>query len=89
MSDQLARKRTEIEKRIMAETPLEKTWEIPAQADKGPLTVSLRIPEVRVTDSAGRYIVIGPEQADLLSSKLDNISSWLQGGDRDWMESDA
>lgn len=63
MSGELARKRTELELRIMSETATEKSWHIPAQAGKGPVTVALRIPEVRVTDSAGRHILIGPEQA--------------------------
>ncbi|MEV0700470.1 hypothetical protein AB0I53_21505 [Saccharopolyspora sp. NPDC050389] len=74
MADELARKRTEIELHIMSEAAQEKTWQIPAQGSKGPVTVALRIPEVRVTDSNGRHIVIGPEQADLLGSKLSNIS---------------
>ncbi|MGI8306188.1 hypothetical protein [Saccharopolyspora hattusasensis] len=89
MSDELARKRTELDLRIMAETAEEKTWRIPPQGNKGPVTVALRIPEVRVTDSAGRHILIGPEQADLLGSKLSNISDWLQEGDQDWVEPDA
>ncbi|WP_190813639.1 hypothetical protein [Saccharopolyspora pogona] len=89
MSGELARKRTELELRITSETATEKSWHIPAQAGKGPVTVALRIPEVRVTDSAGRHILIGPEQADVLGSKLSSISDWLQDGDRDWIEPDA
>lgn len=73
----------------MAETPAEKTWNIPAHADKGPVTIALRIPEVRVTDSAGREIVLAPEQAELVSAKLGNVSDWLQHGDDDWLDLDS
>jgi hypothetical protein len=56
MSDELALRRMEIEQRIMAESVREKAWTVPAQGGKGPVTVALRLPEVRVTDSAGRHI---------------------------------
>ncbi len=61
----------------MSETVVEKTWEIPAHGGKGPVTVTLRVPEVTVTDSRGRHIVISPEQADLVSAKLGYIADWI------------
>ncbi|MGH2620975.1 MAG: hypothetical protein ACRDHG_10465 [Anaerolineales bacterium] len=70
--------RVEIERRIMSETVIEKTWEIPAHGDKGPVTVTLRMPEVTITDSQGRYIVVSPEQADLVSAKMGYIVDWIQ-----------
>lgn len=82
------RLREEVELRVMNETRTERSWVVPAQADKGPITVTMRVPEVRVVDSAGRHIVVGPEQADLLGSKLCNIRDWMQLGDADWMDRD-
>lgn len=82
------RLREEVELRVMNETPTERSWFVPAQADKGPITVTMRVPEVRIVDSSGRHIVVGPEQADLLGSKLCNIRDWLQLGDTDWMNCD-
>ena len=69
--------RVEIERKIMSETVVEKTWEIPAHGGKGPVTVTLRTPEVTVTDSRGRHIVISPEQAELVSEKLGYIADWI------------
>jgi hypothetical protein len=38
------------------------------------------MPEVRVTDSEGRHIVISPAQADIVSGKLGNIADWIEDG---------
>ncbi len=67
----------EIERKIMDMTVVEKTWEIPAHGGKGPVTVTLRMPEVTITDSQGRHIVISPEQADIVSSKMGDIAYWI------------
>jgi hypothetical protein len=48
--------RVEIERRIMSATVVEKIWEIPGQAGKGPVTIALRVPEVTITDSQDRHI---------------------------------
>ncbi|MFZ0118394.1 MAG: hypothetical protein WA731_20875 [Pseudonocardiaceae bacterium] len=61
----------------MSETVVEKIWEIPTHGGKGPVTVSLRMPEVTITDSQGRHIVISPEQADVVSSRMGDIAYWL------------
>jgi hypothetical protein len=70
----------EIERRIMSEAVVEKTWEVPAHSGKGPVTIKLRLPEVTITDSEGRYIVISPEQADIVSSRMEDIACWLEDG---------
>ncbi len=69
--------RVEIERKIMDATVVEKTWEIPAHNEKGPVTITLRMPEVTITDSQGRYIVISPEQADLVASRMGDIGWWI------------
>jgi hypothetical protein len=68
----------EIERKIMDATVVEKTWEIPAYNGKGPVTIKLRMPEVTITDSEGRYIVISPEQAEIVSSKMVDIAYWIE-----------
>lgn len=70
----------EIERRIMSEAVVEKTWEVPAHSGKGPITIKLRLPEVTITDSEGRYIVISPEQADIVSSRMEDIACWMEDG---------
>ncbi len=70
--------RVEIERRMMSETVVEKTWEIPAHGGKGPVTITLRMPEVTITDSEGRYIVIAPEQADIVSTRVGDIAYWIE-----------
>jgi len=72
--------RAEIEHKIMSETVVEKTWQIAAHGGKGPVTITLRMPEVTVTDSEGRYIVISPQQADIVSSRMGNIADWMDEG---------
>ncbi len=57
---------------------VEKTWEVPAHSGKGPVTITLRMPEVTIADSQGRHIVISPEQADIVSSKMEDIACWLE-----------
>jgi len=76
--------RVEIERQIMSETVVEKTWEIPAQGGKGPVIVALRMPEVTITDSQGRQIVISPEQADIVSAKMGYIASWIEDAAGNW-----
>ncbi|MGQ0717110.1 MAG: hypothetical protein ACT4NP_07295 [Pseudonocardiales bacterium] len=68
----------EIERKIMNATVVEKTWEIPAHNGKGPVTITLRMPEVTITDSEGRHIVISPAQADVVSSKMGDIAYWFE-----------
>jgi hypothetical protein len=74
--------RTETDRKIMSETVVEKTWQVPAHNGKGPVTISLRMPEVTITDSEGRYIVISPEQAGLVSCRMDGIAYWIEDGAR-------
>lgn len=68
----------EIERKIMSQAVVEKTWEVPAHGGKGPVTVTLRMPDVTITDSEGRHIVISPEQADVVSSKMGDIAYWFE-----------
>lgn len=75
--------RAEIDRKTMDEVVVEKTWQIPAHGEKGPLTVTVRMPAVTITDSQGRHIVISPEQADLVSSRLQDIGWWIRDGDSD------
>jgi hypothetical protein len=72
--------RVDIERKIMSDIVVEKTWEIPAHDGKGPVTVTLRMPEVTIIDSQGRHIVISPEQADLVSARMSYIADWINDG---------
>lgn len=80
--------REHMELRAMRRTPREKEWRIPAQADKGPVRITVRVPEVHVADSAGRHILIGPEQAEILGARLIGIRDWIQNGHEDWVGDD-
>lgn len=81
-------RRARFETAAMQRAPREKRWTIPPQADKGPVNITLRLPEVQVDDSGGRHILIGPEQADVLGSRLIGIRDWLQEGHDDWVGDD-
>lgn len=65
------------ERRYMSEIVVEKTWTVPAHSGKGPVTIALRTPEVTITDSEGRYIVIAPEQADIVGYRMSDIANWI------------
>jgi hypothetical protein len=64
----------------MAKQATEKVWTIPACEGLGPVTMTLQIPEVRIADSQGRYIVISPKQTAIVSDRLESIDDWLQYG---------
>jgi hypothetical protein len=74
--------------RRLAEAIVDKTWKVPAYEGSGPVTLTLRLPEVTVTDSEGRYIVISPRQSEAVSSHMASISDWLRYGDEDYAEPD-
>jgi hypothetical protein len=79
----------EIDRKIMNHTVVEKTWEIPSHGGKGPVTIVLRMPEVRVTDSEGRHIVISPAQADLVSTRMSYIVDWMDEAAQSGTEQDG
>lgn len=66
----------EIDRKIMSDAVVE-TWEIPAHADQRSVTITLRMLQVRATDSEGRHIVISPAQADLVSTRMSYIVDWM------------
>ncbi|HEV7652188.1 MAG TPA: hypothetical protein VGP26_28895 [Actinophytocola sp.] len=78
--------RDELAKRHLAETEVDKTWQVPAYEGMGPVTLTLRLPEVKITDSEGRYIIISPRQSDLVSVRMAGISEWLRYGDEDFVD---
>jgi hypothetical protein len=67
--------------RRMDEQVSEKVWHIPGYEGSGPITMTLKLPEVTIRDSAGRYIVISPRQSAIVSSQLETINDWLQYGE--------
>jgi hypothetical protein len=71
------------------DTVIERTWRVPASEGYGPVFMTMRIPEVTITDSAGRFIVISPSQSDVVSARLANINDWLRHGDADWLADEA
>ncbi|HEY3896383.1 MAG TPA: hypothetical protein VGL88_13570 [Pseudonocardiaceae bacterium] len=62
----------------MSEMLVEKTWDIPANGAAGPVTVVLRMPNVLIIDSKGRHILVAPEQAGLVSTKMGEVAAWLR-----------
>ena len=75
--------RDDLDRRTMAEQDTVKVWTIPASEGSGPVTMILRVPEVRISDSEGRYIIISPRQSALVGNRLETINDWLQYGEED------
>lgn len=76
--------RETLAKQRLAEAIVDKTWQVPAYEGAGPVVMTLRLPEVTITDSEGRFIVISPRQSELVSTQMSNISDWLCYGDEAW-----
>ena len=76
-------KRDELERRGMAEQATVKVWTIPAYEGSGPVTMTLRIPDVRIADSEGRFIIVSPRQSAIVGSRLESINDWLQYGEEE------
>jgi hypothetical protein len=72
----------------MSNTVVEKTWEIPAHGDTGPATITLRMPEVMMTDPEGRHIVSSPAQPDLVSTRMRYIVDWMDDA-ASWMDEEV
>ncbi|HEV8555820.1 MAG TPA: hypothetical protein VGR06_05410 [Actinophytocola sp.] len=73
----------EFDRRNLADQVNEKVWRIPAYEGRGPVTMKLLLPELTITDSDGRFIVISPRQSAVLGSRLETINDWLQYCDGD------
>jgi hypothetical protein len=71
----------ELDRRLVAEQATEKVWQIPALEGAGPITMTLQLPQITITDSDGRFIVISPKQSAIVGSRLAVIDDWLQYGD--------
>ncbi|GAB3454843.1 hypothetical protein [Actinophytocola sediminis] len=65
----------------LAKTAVDRRWSIPAHEGHGPVTMALLLPEVRITDSEDRYIVISPRQSGLVGDRLSDIAAWLRDYD--------
>jgi hypothetical protein len=76
--------REKLDRRVMARQATEKVWHIPAYGGTGPVTMTLQVPDVTITDSDGRFIVISPRQSAIVSSRLECINEWLQHGDEEF-----
>lgn len=76
------------ERQQMAETPETREWQIPAHGDVGPVRIEVALPRVRITDSAGRYILLTPQQSGILGMKTDRLYDWISDIDN-WGDADA
>lgn len=68
-----------------AADPARTAWTclVPGYQDKGPVTLSLRLADVTITDSEGRHIVISPVQAELIGSRMDKLYNQFGVDDED------
>jgi hypothetical protein len=78
----------EVGRQRLADAVVEKTWQVPAYEGSGPVTMTLRLPEVTITDSEGRYVVISPRQSGLVGMRMAAINDWLRYGDEDYQPKD-
>jgi hypothetical protein len=74
----------ELGRQRLADAVVEKTWQVPPYEGLGPVTMTLRLPEVTITDAEGRYIVISPRQSGLVGMRMAAINDWLRYGDEEF-----
>lgn len=75
-----------IQKKLMDEVEVEKTWQVPEHNGQGPVTITMRLPSVTITDSEGRSIRIAPQQAAFVSVLLGNVGDWMTSGADEWID---
>jgi hypothetical protein len=80
--------RENLAKQRLADAIVDRTWHIPAYEGQGPVTLTLRLPEVRISDSEGRFIVVSPRQSELVGDRMTAITEWLRYGDGDYETTD-
>lgn len=68
----------EAELRHMKAVPDEVVWTVDGVDGHGPVTMTLVVPQVTITDGAGRSIVVTPKQADVISARLTDLSCFVQ-----------
>jgi hypothetical protein len=64
--------------KVMNTTPVQKTWTVPRHGTFGPVRMTMRMPDVTVTDGEGRSIVLTPQQSTLLGLWLTDAMDWLR-----------
>ncbi|MDQ3150235.1 MAG: hypothetical protein M3R63_00400 [Actinomycetota bacterium] len=69
--------RAALERRIVAAASASRHWEVASPDGKGPVTISVEMPELTITDSEGRHIVLSPEQSELVSARIGDITCWM------------
>lgn len=62
-----------VERKYMEATPETWTWSVDGVGNHGPVTMTLQVPQVTITDAAGNSITVTPKQAETISSRLTDI----------------
>lgn len=76
-AEQVQPNMAEAEQRYMAELPDVLRWTVAGVGDHGPVTMSLQLPHVTITDAAGRSIVVAPQQAEIVGTRLAGIPEYI------------
>lgn len=58
-----------------------KAWQVPGADGVGPVTMTVCVSEVRITDADGRYVVLAPQQSADVGAELVDIGDWLAAAD--------
>jgi hypothetical protein len=76
MDDQLI---AQVHREMMDRTPLSKTWTVESHDNQGPAIMTMRMPDITITDAEGRHIVLTAKQCAVLGSYMTDTLEWIEG----------
>ncbi|WP_156754786.1 hypothetical protein [Actinokineospora pegani] len=62
---------------IMKHAPLERTWRVPGHDGVPEALMTLRMPDVTITDGQGRSVVLSPKQSAVVGHYLSSVMDWI------------
>ncbi|MGQ0840848.1 hypothetical protein [Actinokineospora sp.] len=63
---------------IMNRVPVEKTWSVGGRDGQGAARMTMRMPDVTITDGEGRHIVLTPGQSAVIGRYMSETLDWLE-----------
>ncbi|WP_152552263.1 hypothetical protein [Actinokineospora spheciospongiae] len=62
---------------LMDRAPAERTWRVPGHDGVPEALMTLRMPDVTITDGEGRSVVLSPKQSAVVGHYLSMVMDWI------------
>ncbi|PPK70241.1 hypothetical protein V5P93_000881 [Actinokineospora auranticolor] len=80
-TDEDAARVAEIHQKIMDRLPVSRTWAVPADEHGGAAIMTMRMPDITITDATGAHIVLTAKQCAVLGRYMSNTIDWMESFD--------